>query len=236
MFLLYFQHSNKWDSGLVQLLPKIYWPNTIPAHAAFLWTISSWLVSRFKDLQLLSELEIVKWEGRQQWPMKTLLESPLVPITDSPLLFVKIFPGWKNVTSLAMVPHWSKIICHLFKKKKRFWCIYIQFSSIYCITTNTYVTYCWSTLKKYVYEDLWHYIDYERNLGQGYNFENNEIEKIAGNQWCTRLVFLVYILKINSCFEHKWAMNCCKPWKFGHLATAIVTGRLRVLDHIMKVV
>ena len=96
LFLLYFQHSNKWDSGLVQLLCKIYWLNTIPKHAAFLWTISSWLASRFKDLQLLSKLEIVKWEGRQQWPMKTLLELPLVPIIEFSLFSVKIFvPGTK---------------------------------------------------------------------------------------------------------------------------------------------
>jgi hypothetical protein len=44
----------------------------------------------------------VKWEGRQLWPMKTLLELPLVPIIDSSLLFVKIFPvscSWHQFTN-----------------------------------------------------------------------------------------------------------------------------------------
>ena len=152
MFLLYFQHSNKWDSGLVQLLCKIYWLNTIPKHAAFLWTISSWLASRFKDLQLLSKLEIVKWEGRQQWPMKTLLELPLVPIIEFSLFSVKIFvPGTKplrleNFYLFGYGPSLDyRNICLSFVTKKKFWCIYILFSSIYCIKKNKYVIYYWST-------------------------------------------------------------------------------------------
>ena len=96
VFIYYFpqyialRKINMWFT-IDQLLCKIYWLNTIPKHAAFLWTISSWLASRFKDLQLLSKLEIVKWEGRQQWPMKILLELPLVPIIEFSIFFVKIF-------------------------------------------------------------------------------------------------------------------------------------------------